>query len=114
VLGALAQPTNVERVLRIDTRATDFHARPSLPTFLYHNPHPRAVRVKIGGGTTPAHLRDGVGNTWLQRDVRSETEFPLAPDTAAVVTTVPAKANVESADHRFIADGVIVDFGTQD
>lgn len=113
VLGAIVQPTNVERVLRIDTRATDFHARPSLPTFLYYNPHPHAVRVKIDVGPSPAHLWDGVSNAWLQRDVRGETEFPLAPDGAAVVTIVPAKAKIESADHRLMADGVVVDFDTR-
>jgi hypothetical protein len=112
VLGAVVQPTNVEHVLRIDTRATDFHARPSLPTFLYYNPHPRVVRVKIDVGVASAHLWDGVSNSWLARDVSGETEFGLAPDTAAVVTIVPAKAKTESANHRLTADGIVVDFDT--
>jgi hypothetical protein len=101
-------------VLRIDTRTTDFHARPALPTFLYYNPLPRTVAIKIDVGTAPAHLWDGVSNAWLRRDVSSEVEFPLAADTAAVVTIVPAKAKIESAGHRLVADGVVVDFDTKD
>jgi hypothetical protein len=114
VFGAVVQPTNVDRVLRIDTRATDFHARPALPTYLYYNPHPRTVLIKVDVGTMPAHLWDAVSNAWLLRDVRSEVEFPLAPDTAAVVTIVPAKAKIESIGHRLVADGIVVDFDTTD
>jgi hypothetical protein len=72
------------------------------------------VRVKIDAGTLPAHLWNGVGKAWLARDVSGGIEFPLAPDTAAVVTIVPAKAKIEPAGHRLMADGAVVDFDTRD
>jgi hypothetical protein len=114
VFAAIAQPTNVDRVLRIDTRATDFHAAPSMPTFLYYNPHPQKVSVKISVGAAPSHLWDGVGNTWMQRDASGEVEIPLEPDSAAVVTVIPGSAKTDTSGTRLIADGIIVDYNTKD
>ena len=72
---------------------------------------PRAVAIKIDVGPAPANLWDGVGKAWTRREVRTaRLEFSLPPDTAAVVTIVPAKAKVESARRRLLVDGVVVDF----
>ena len=114
VLGATVRPTNVDRVLCIDTRPSDFHARPAYPTFLYYNPHPHAVKINIDLGSAPAHVWDGVSNAWLRRDASGDQELSLAADTAAVVTIVPATAQLASSGQRLAADGIIVDFNTKD
>jgi len=114
VFGAMIRPTNVERVLAIDTRATDFHARPALPTILYYNPHGQSVTLKLDVGSSPVDLWDGVSNAWRKRGVRGQVELELPADTAAVLTHVPAGAKIVSSGRRLLADGVVVDFNTAD
>ena len=58
LLGGIVETTNVERILRLDCRATDYFGAPAYPTYLYYNPYPESKTVQINPGAETIDLYD--------------------------------------------------------
>ncbi len=92
VLGGLAEPTNVEGILRIDCRATEAFAGPSLPTYLFYNPHAEEKEVRFPVGDKAVDLYDMVQNRVVAQGVSGEAAVKLPGDAAQSSCFVPQAA----------------------
>lgn len=110
LLAALAEPTNVEGILRIDCRATEAFSPAGYPTFLFYNPHSQAREVVFPVGEKPVDLYDTVSNRVIARDVRGDAAFSLEADHAAVLVVCPAGGEFVLKNGRVENSGLPVDY----
>ncbi len=110
VLGGLVEPTNVEGILRIDCRATEAFAGPSLPTYLFYNPHAEEKEVRFPVGDKSVDLYDTVQNRVVAQGVRGEAAVKLPGDAAAVIVLCPAGGKIAQKDGRTYCDDVVIDY----
>jgi len=109
-LAALAVPTNVDGILRVDCRATESFAGPSYPTYLYYNPHMTAHTVRFPVGGTAVDLYDTVKRRMVAQQQQGEGSFRLAPGSAAVIVLVPSGLPLEISGGQLTAGGIVVDY----
>jgi hypothetical protein len=110
-LAALAVPTDVDGILRVDCRATESFAAPSYPTYLFYNPHSARKTVRFKAGPDAVDLYDTVTGQVVSRNQKGETPLELEAGSAAVIVLVPAGVPLEKANGRLSAAGVIIDYG---
>ena len=111
VFGASVAPTNVEGVLAIDMRKTDFFARPSLPSTLLYNPREQTARVRLGVGDAPVRVWDAVANRWIsEAPVQDSVEVPVSADGAVLVTLIPGDALLLFERGQLLAGAVVADY----
>lgn len=110
VLGGLVDPTNVEGILRIDCRATESFAAPSLPTFLFYNPHTAEKEVKFPVGDKPVNLYDTVRNQIVAENVSGEASLKLPADQATIIVLCPAGEKIITKDGRSYCGDIVIDY----
>jgi len=110
VFGAIVRPTNHERILQIDLRATDSCSGPSYPSRLYYNPYPERKEIVLQVAAEPQDLYDCVSNRVLARNVSGRARFAIPPDEAVLLVLIPSEAKLSRQGSRLIANGVIVDY----
>lgn len=110
VLGALVEPTNVEGILRIDCLATEAFAPPSLPTYLFYNPHSAPKEVRFPVGRTAVDLYDTVQNKVVARNISGEATVNLPSDTAAIIVLCPAGTKIEQKNGRTYCGDFVIDY----
>ena len=111
VFGAVVSPTNVEGVLAIDTRKTDFFAKASLPTTLFYNPGTQTASVDLAVGDAPVRAWDAVGNRWVsETPVQGGVTVAVPADQALLVTLIPGNAPLRFEGGRLFAGTTVVDY----
>ena len=111
IFGAIIQPTNVERILRIDCVATDmFLQQKAYPTYLFYNPYPESKSITTDLGNKAIDIYDATSRTFLKKGVKGTVSFDLPADTARLLVYVPSGLKFQSANGILMADGVPVDF----
>ncbi len=111
IFGALIQPTNVERILRIDCVATDMYLKQKpYPTYLFYNPFPGSRNVTTDVGNKAVDIYDTVNRTMLKTNVKGKVDFDISADSARLLVYVPAGSKFSKSNGRLLADGVVVDF----
>ena len=111
IFGALIQPTNVERILRIDCVATDMYLKQkAFPTYLFYNPFPGTKTVTTDVGSQPVDIYDSVNRMMLHEGVAGEVSFDLPGDNARILVYVPAGSQFTESDGKLSANEVVVDF----
>lgn len=111
LLAALAHPTNVPEILRIDLRATDFLPTKGYPTDLYWNPYAVAKTVKVELGRAPVRLYDAVGNRFLsEKPIGGTYALRLGAKQSVQLVRVPAQGKPTFAANRTLVNGLPIDF----
>ncbi len=110
VFGAIVRPTNHERILQIDLRATDSCSGPSYPSYLFYNPYPQSKEIVLSIATDPQDLYDCVSNRVLAHHASGCARFLVPPDEAVVLVLIPSGAKQSRQGSRLIANRVVVDY----
>jgi hypothetical protein len=109
--GATIRPTNVEKILQIDCRATDmFRKNEAFPTWLYYNPYEVPKQVRIDVGTAKVDIYDAVNRVFVARSVKGEVTFTVEPDAARLFVLVPAGSTYRVEKGKLLAGNVPVDY----
>ena len=111
IFGAIIQPTNVERILRIDCVATDMYLKQkAYPTYLFYNPYPETKSISTDVGSQPVDIYDTVNRVMLKTGVKGEMTFDLSGDSARLLVYVPAGSKFTDSNGILVADGLQVDY----
>jgi hypothetical protein len=111
IFGAIIQPTNVERILRIDCVATDmFLQQKAYPTYLFYNPYPESKSISTDLGNKAIDIYDAISRTFLKKGVKGQVSFDLPADAARLLIYIPSGLKFQSANGMLMADGIPVDF----
>jgi hypothetical protein len=110
VFGAMVRPTNHERILQLDLRATDSCSGPSYPSYLFYNPYPQSKEIVLPVASNPQDLYDCVSNRVLVRNVLGSARFQVPPDEAVLLVLIPSAAKRSWQGSQLIADGIVVDY----
>ena len=109
--GATIRPTNVEKILQIDCRATDmFRKNEVFPTWLYYNPYEVPKQVRIDVGTAKVDIYDAVNRVFVERSVKGEVTVTVEPDAARLFVLVPAGSTYRVEKGKLLAGNVPVDY----
>ena len=111
IFGALIQPTNVERILRIDCVATDMYLKEkAYPTYLFYNPYPDSKNITTDVGNQAVDIYDSVNRVMLKSGVKGKVSFDIAGDKARLLVYVPVGGKFTKSNGRLLAGGVVVDY----
>ncbi len=109
--GGLVRPTNVEKILQIDCRATDMFRRyEAYPSYLYYNPYAETKTVTVDVGPKNVDVYDAVSRKILNRAVKGAVKIEIAADNARLLVLVPAGSRFSVNKGKLWAGGVPVDF----
>jgi hypothetical protein len=110
-LGAIVSETNVEAVVEVDLRATDFYQKDAYPTYLYYNPHSQPKELKVNtASNTAVDLYETTSHSFVANDVEGETQITLPASTALVIVEVPNQAEYETEGGNLYADNTPVEY----
>ncbi len=111
IFGALLQPTNVERILRIDCTVTDmFLQQKPYPTYLFYNPYSESKTIAIHVGDKAVDIYDTVSRTFLDKNMKGTVSIELPADAARLLVYVPAGSKFTVEKGMLKADGVPIDY----
>jgi len=111
IFGAIIQPTNVERILRIDCVATDMYLKQkAYPAYLFYNPYSETKNVNTDVGNLSVDIYDTVNREMLKKGVKGKVSFDISGDSARLLVFVPAGSKFKDSNGVLMADGVPVDF----
>jgi hypothetical protein len=107
-LGAVAQKTNVNGILRIDLNATDSFGASQIPGYLFYNPYNQAYIVNYEGPDQSYDLFDALSQTILARNVSGSVHLRVPAKQSLVVRQLPANSVPSLVDDTVvIADQLI-------
>jgi hypothetical protein len=111
IFGALIQPTNVERILRIDCTATDmFLPQKPYPTYLFYNPYGEAKTIATHVGDKAVDIYDAVSRTFFGKNVKGTVTVELPADAARLLVYVPTGSKFTVENGVLKADGTPIDY----
>jgi hypothetical protein len=110
VFGGIISPTNDEKILQLDCLKTDFYHGDAYPTYLYFNPYDVEKKISIEVGDEAKDLYDMVSNSFLQRNVKKQASFTIAPNSAVLLVLAPAGGTIKYDANKTYVDAVIVDY----
>jgi len=108
ILGGIIQRTNIDAILQLDLLKTDYFHAEAYPTFLYYNPCPNSMSVKIDVGPVATDLYDAVSDKILQHNVQGETHFTIPTDRARVIVLAPAGGEIRREGKRTLINDIVV------
>jgi hypothetical protein len=116
IFGAIVAPTQVDGVLAIDTRKTDFFGAPAFPSTLVYNPHRKEIAVTLPLGEQPVRLWDAVTNTWISEQPVSPARrtISIRPDSAVLVVALPEKGEARFVHDRLYVGNTVADYSVPD
>ncbi|MEK7255328.1 MAG: hypothetical protein AAB316_11330 [Bacteroidota bacterium] len=111
IFGAIIQPTNVEKILRIDCVATDmFQQQKAYPTYLFYNPYPAIKNITTDVGSQVVDIYDAVNRTLIKKDAKGNVSFDISADGARVLVYVPAGSKFKISNGVLLANNLAVDY----
>ena len=111
IFGSIITTTEVAGILKLNLLATDFFHGEAFPSFLYYNPYPekKSISVKVEDGKR-VDLYNTVSGTFIARNVTSSASIDLAPESAAIIISVPAGGKVTYEGAKMLIDGIVVNY----
>jgi hypothetical protein len=102
----------VEKILRLDLRATDFLPGKGYPTDLYWNSYDSEQTIHIDL-PKESRLYEAVTNTFVVTQPSAQAtlqKVKLAPKQAVQLVVVPGKGDLVYANNKTLVNGIAIDF----
>jgi hypothetical protein len=112
-LGALAEKTNIDKILKINVLATDFFRRSAYPTYLYYNSYPTAQNVELDAGNMPVDVYEALSEKFILKNISGKVKLLIPANEAVLVTLCPAGGAVTYDKNKMLVNGVVVDYRQQ-
>ncbi len=109
-LGAIVEPTNVEKILKLDLTKTDFFGAKSYPTYLIFNPYTSTQTISFDAGNTASDLYDALTETFFAKNVSGNTYFTIPANQAMVVSITPTGGKISYDKNKMSVNNVTVDY----
>lgn len=117
IFGAIVRSTNVEKIIRINCRATDYFAEMSYPTYLYYNPYGMKKSVEITFDdeeefniSEKYDVYDIVSRRFVAKGIQQRTPVTIPSDNAMVLVVVPSGTSLSKKDGKTYAGDIVIDF----
>lgn len=110
IFGGIIKTTNVEGILQLDCRATDYFAPPSYPTYFYYNPYNSDKKVQIDLGSESKDLYDTVPNQFIAKNIKGTQSFKITADSAAVIVIAPANGKLTHDGNKTLINNIVIDY----
>ena len=106
ILASIVEPTNVEKILRIDLAATRFFDENEYPSALLYNPYAEARTVEYRiASNGPVDLFDAATNTKVAEGAFGKAEIAVPADNVRVIVEIPAGSEVTRVGANYYANG---------
>ncbi len=112
IFGGIIDTTNVPMILKLDVLKTDYFNNYAYPTFLYFNPYDKEKLVEIDLGTDSRNLYDAATNTFLKNSVSGINYFPIAPNSAVLLTILPSNGAITYELDKMLVNDIIADYSS--
>ncbi len=109
-LGALAEKTGVDKILKINVLATDFYREDAFPTYLFYNSYATPKTIQFDVGNDPADLYEALSESFIQQNVSGNVYLTIPANEAILVTVCPAGGAVSFDKNKMRVNGVVVDY----
>ena len=109
-LGAIIEPTNVDKILKLDLTKTDFFGTQSYPTYLIFNPYTSTQTISFDAGNTASDLYDALTETFFAKNVSGNTNITIPANQAMVVSITPNGGKISYDKNKMSVNNVIVDY----
>jgi len=108
-LGGILAKTNVDGILRIDVRKTDFFSD-GYPMYLYYNPYdtPKSVLVTLPDSTVRVY--DLLHESFLSEGAAGMLEVTIPAGEATLVALLPGSGSMELTENRMVLNGLVIDY----
>ena len=103
IFGAIISKTDVEGILSLDCNATDFYAPKPYPVHLIYNPYPEKKTISYYPEGA-CDLFDVVACNYIAKGVSGIVSVDIAPNTAILVTELPAGAELHEYKGHIVAE----------
>lgn len=111
IYGAIISETDVDQILQLDCRATDFYSDEGYPTYLYFNPYSEPKEVGFQNeDKEPVKLYDAIGHKVILSGVNGFGKFTIPGETAVLVVVVPDEGEIVKKDGKYWCNEKIVAF----
>jgi len=110
IFGGIIETTNVEKILRLDLRKTDFYSETGYPSYLYYNPYNEAKTIVLNAGESTYDIYDLISSSFIKQNVSGNVQLEIPADAALTAVVVPSGGNVTFSQNKMLVNGVIVDF----
>jgi hypothetical protein len=112
ILGGIINTTEVQGILKLNLRKTDYFQDNAYPSYLYYNPYNEDKSVTINVGTQATDLYNAVKNEFLARGVFTKTFITIPADEALLIVLVPAGGSITYTEEQMLINGVVVDYSS--
>lgn len=109
-LAAIVEPTNVEKILKLDLNKTDFFSDNTFATYLLFNPHAVNQQVTMNEGSGPFDVYDMISETVIATGVSGDFSVDIKPDESVLLTIVPAGTVLTPEGSMLMAGDHVVDY----
>jgi hypothetical protein len=109
-LAAIVEPTNVEKILKLDLNKTDFFADNAFPVFLLFNPHAANQQVTLNEGSGPFDIYDAISETVIATGVSGDFSIDINPNEAVLLTILPSGTQFTPMGRKLMAGDYVVDY----
>ncbi len=108
IFGAIIEETNVEQILKLNCRATDFYAEHNYPMFLYYNPYNESKEIiYYNSKDENIDLFDVLAGTTVSENIETEGNFTISGDEARLIIVIPSGSVIEYDDSTATVNGKI-------
>jgi hypothetical protein len=109
IFGSIVRKTNVEKILQINCKATDFYSHPSFPTYLYYNPYDTVKTVCFQNPKkSKVDLFDALRHDYLNIGISEEGCFEVPAKSAKLIVVLPTGSRIQVQDGNYVVGTTIV------
>lgn len=108
-LASIIQPTNVEKILRIDLNKTDFFADNTYSSALFYNPYESDQVVTVNEGSGALDVYDAISEAVVAQDVSGDVPITIKAGEVMILTFLPAGTATSVREKKLYAGNHVVD-----
>lgn len=109
-LGAIVEPTSIDKILRIDLNATDFFADNTFNSALFFNPYESTRQITINEGNAPLDVYDAISETFILKNVSDDFSVNITAGEVLMLTFLPAGTETSVREKKLYAGEHVVDY----
>ena len=112
ILGGIIETTNVEQILKLDLRRTDYFNASGYPSYLFFNPYAEIKTIDFNAGSGVSDIYDLISKTFIKSGVSGTTSLDIPPDAPLIAVVVPSGGAVTYDLNKMLVNGIVADYNS--